>query len=259
MTTPPPLRVIIVDDEPLARERLRTLLADEHGVDVVAECGDGPAATSAIAALRPDLVFLDIQMPEMDGFEVLAAMPREALPRVIFVTAYDEHALRAFEVHATDYLLKPFDRARFATAFARARIEISRDRAAGAGAGPGVRSLLDELGTLGTRDRLVVRAAGGVLFLPFAEIRRAEAAGNYVNLYAIGGTHLVRETMASLEQRLDPARFVRISRSTIVGVDHVRSIRPEAHGDAVVTLDDGTAARVSRRYRARVETSLGSP
>ncbi len=248
-----PIRTIIVDDEPLARERLRVLLDAAPDFTVVEECGDGAVAVAAIARERPDLVFLDVQMPEMDGFEVLAALPADRLPRVIFVTAYDEHAIRAFEVHALDYLLKPFDRARFTAALARARAETRRDQAQGS---DGLRGLRNDLAGRAIDDRLVARAGGRVLFIPCAEIERVEAAGNYVKLHVASHTHLLRETLAAIERRLVPGRFVRISRSTIVNADRIRAIDSAASGDSVLILADGKKLKLSRRFRDGVEARL---
>ena len=254
MSATPTIRTIVVDDEPLARERLRVLLDAAPGFAVVEECGDGAVAVAAITRERPDLVFLDVQMPEMDGFEVLAALPAERMPRVIFVTAYDEHAIRAFDVHALDYLLKPFDRARFAASLARVRTELARDQAAGS---DGVRSLRDDLVGRRADGRLVARSGGRVLFIPTSDIDCVEAAGNYVKLHGECGTVLLRETMAAIEQRLTTGRFVRISRSTIVNADRIRAIEPAAHGDSVVILLDGTKLKLSRRLRDTVEAQLG--
>ena len=253
MSPVPTIRTIIVDDEPLARERLRVLLAAAPDFAVIAECGDGAIAVATIAREHPDLVFLDVQMPEMDGFEVLAALPTDRMPRVIFVTAYDEHAIRAFEVHALDYLLKPFDRDRFAAALARARAETKRDRAAGSN---GLRGLREDLIGHGANDRLVARAGGRVLFIPAEEIERVEAAGNYVKLHGPKETYLLRESMAAIEQRLAPERFVRLSRSTIVNAGRIRAIERAEHGDSGVVLDDGTRLRLSRRFREAVEARL---
>ncbi len=248
------IRTIIVDDEPLARERLRVLLDAAPGFAVVEECGDGAVAVAAITRERPDLVFLDVQMPEMDGFEVLTALPADRVPRVIFVTAYDEHAIRAFEVHALDYLLKPFDRARFTATLARARTELERDQEADS---DGLQALRDDLIGRGADDRLVARSGGRVLFIPAGEIYCVEAAGNYVKLHGASGTVLLRETMAAIEDRLATGRFVRISRSTIVNADRIRAIEPAAHGDSVVILVDGTKLKLSRRLRDTVEAQLG--
>ena len=251
------LRTVIVDDEPLARQRLHDLLASEPGVQVVADCVDGSEATSAIRRLAPDLVILDIQMPEQDGFGVIEEIGPESMPPVIFVTAHDAHALRAFEVHAVDYLLKPFDRTRFRAALGRARAQIEQRRV-----GDLRQQLADLLGGLKTEsqhaERLVVRSNGRVLFFKVDEIDWIDAAGNYVRVNAAEHSHLLRETMASIETRLDAARFVRIHRSTIVNIDRVKELVQGAHGDFVVVLKNGKRLPLSRGYRERLEAALES-
>ena len=251
------LRVLIVDDEPLARERLRVLLRDAPEVQVVGECGDGRRALAAIRRRRPDLLFLDVQMPELDGFAVLRALDPTELPAVIFVTAYDRYALRAFEVHALDYLLKPFDRERFHRALARARTQIERDRRGTLDAR--LLALLEDLRPGRKRlERLVVKDGGRVFFLRAEEIDWVEAQGNYARLHIGRETHLVRETMARLEAGLDPKQFARIHRSTIVNLERVRELLPDFHGDSVVVLRDATRLTLSRGYRERFRELLGS-
>ncbi len=244
------IRAAIVDDEPLAREGLREFLADEPDVDLVGECGDGRTAVDLIARLRPDLLFLDIQMPEMDGFAVLDALG-EQLPAVIFVTAYDEHALRAFQVHALDYLLKPVERLRFRRAVERARAQIHH--AEGAEVTRRIASLLRDLGSRRSVDRLPIKAGGTVYFVRTADIDWIEAAGNYARLHAGGERHVLRETMAALERALDPRQFVRVHRSTIVNVDRIKKIQPWFKGEHVVVLHDGTKLSLSRKYRERLD------
>jgi two-component system LytT family response regulator len=251
------IRALIVDDEPLARTRLRALLDGEADVEVVGECGDGQAALAAVAELAPDLLFLDVQMPALDGFGLLEALGPGRLPAVVFVTAYDRYALRAFEVHALDYLLKPFDRDRFRKALDRARAQLA---AAGRGAAdPRLLALLED--TRGARrplERLVVKSAGRVFFLRTEEIDWIEAAGNYVRLHAGADTHLLRDTMNGLEARLDPQRFLRVHRSTIVNVDRIQELQPWFHGDYLVILRDGTQLTLSRGYRPKVEEHFGT-
>ena len=241
------LRVLIVDDEPLARRRVRGLLAGARDVEVVGECAGGRAAVAAIREAAPDVVFLDVQMPELDGFGVLAEVGAARAPAVVFVTAHDEHALRAFEVHALDYLLKPFRRERFEEALRRAR-------AAAARGAPDARlaALLEDRERARRRaERLLVRDGGRVTFVRVASIDWLEAAGNYVKLHAGGAEHLVRETLTALEARLDPERFARIHRSLIVNLDRVAEVLP-GRNDGVVVLAGGTRLPLSRSYRDRL-------
>jgi two-component system, LytTR family, response regulator len=253
------LRVLVIDDEELARQRLRRLLDAEEGVQVVGEVGDGRAAVEAIRRLAPDLVFLDVQMPEIDGFAVLERLRPEPLPAVVFVTAYDDYALRAFEVHAVDYLRKPFDAARFHEAFSRAR-----QRLAGADAEERARKLETLLAQVDShrprsRDRIMVRADGRLYFVRVDDIDWVEAAGNYVKLHVGRDTHLLRETMTGMEKLLDPSRFLRIHRSAIVNLDRVREMQPWFSGEYTVILRDGTQLRLSRVYRDRLELWIHGP
>lgn len=261
------IRAIIIDDEPLARERIRTLLREESDIEIAAECGDGRKAVAAIRRHAPDLVFLDVQMPELDGFGVLEAVGAERVPVVIFVTAYDKYALRAFDVHALDYLLKPFDRDRFHRALGRARAQLRGQRDS---ADRRLLALLDEVrgavapassrtssGAPRRLERLVVKSAGRVFFLRTEEIDWIESAGNYVKMHAGRDAHLVRETMSALEAQLDPAAFVRIHRSTIVNLARIRELQPMFHGDYTVLLRDGRELTLSRNYRDRLEKLLG--
>ncbi len=249
------IRAIIVDDEPLGRERIRTLLREDADVDVVGEAADGGQAIAAVERLRPDLLFLDVQMPEMDGFTVLDAIADKHMPAIIFVTAYDRYAVQAFEVHALDYLLKAFDRERFESAVARAKEEIRRSR-------EGILNerLLTLLEDLESRKqqatRLVIKASGRIFFLPVEEIDWVEAADNYVRIHAAGKEHLMRETLQSLEGRLDPAMFLRVHRSTIVNIDRIRELQPMFHGDYALRLYDGTELTLSRNYRDKLGESL---
>ncbi|HET7229109.1 MAG TPA: LytTR family DNA-binding domain-containing protein [Longimicrobium sp.] len=259
-----PMRVLVADDEPLARRRvLRLLREHDDEVDVVAVCESGTQAVEAIRETRPDLVFLDVQMPELDGFEVLEQLGGE-LPAVIFVTAHDRYALRAFEVHALDYLLKPFDAERFHRALehGRARVEnrsgeagnrlaalidqLARDRgadpAAAVPAAPARRYL----------DWVMVKVRGKVEFLRTADIDWIEAEGNYVRLHAGKKRYLVREKIGTLEERLDPDRFLRVHRSAMVQLDRVAELHPMAAGDGILLLRDGTEVRLSRGFRRRL-------
>jgi two-component system, LytTR family, response regulator len=254
----PHARVLIVDDEPLARERLRMLLQDEHGIDVVGEAGDAASAAEAIAGLAPDLVFLDVQMPGATGFDVINAVGADKMPMVIFVTAYDRYALRAFEVHALDYLLKPFDRERFRQALGRARRQLE-----GRSSGDLERRLLAIVNDLkpshGGVDRFVVKAGGRVFFVRADEIDWIEAAGNYVKLHVGSDTHLFRETMNAVEARLDADLFFRIHRSHIVNIERIRELQPWFNGEYVVFLKNGTRLTLSRGYREKLQERVGRP
>ena len=250
------IRTLIVDDEPMARERLAGLLAQEADVEIVAQCADGREAVSAIQQLSPELVFLDVQMPGLDGFGVIEQIGVDRMPMVVFVTAYDEHALQAFEVHALDYLLKPFGRDRLRQCLDHARHYRDRSRAGDLG-----RSLLalvqDFRPEQKKPDRLVVKSGGRVFFVRTDDIEWIEAAGNYVRLNLKDQSHLFRETMTQMEARLDPQRFVRIHRSRIVNTDHITELQPWFNWEFVVVLHNGTQLRLSRGYRERLEQQLG--
>ena len=255
-----PVRTLIVDDERMARKRLRTLLAGDDDIDVVGECNNGRDAVDTITSTNPDLVFLDIQMPELDGFGVVHAVGVQQMPVTVFVTAFDQFALKAFEAHALDYLTKPFDRERFQTSLGRAKQQVQL-RASAKPAEikreprePELNArLVALLSDLEKRqqyaDRLMVKNAGRVVFLRVEEIDWIEAAGSYVRLHVGREGHLLHEGIASVMTRLDPSRFARIHRSTIVNLDCVRELQPWFHGDAVAILRDGTKLQVSRTYR----------
>jgi two-component system, LytTR family, response regulator len=252
-------RVLIVDDEPTARRGLRLLLGREADMSVVGEAGDGDSAVKLIRKERPDLVFLDVQMPGLDGFGVIKALEPAVRPVVVFVTAHDEHALRAFEVNAVDYLLKPFEDGRFRDALGRAR-EAVRTRAT-AELNTKVDQLIAQLAAntgeeSGFNDRILVKASGEIFFLKPTEIDWIEAEGDYMKFHVAGKAHLMRETMARLEARLDPKRFVRIHRSTIVNLDRVRKLSPSFVGEYAVVLQDGTKLKLSRGYQDRLQTHL---
>ena len=253
------LRVLIVDDEELARQRIRRLLAREEEVEVIGEASDGERAVESIRSLEPDLVFLDVQMPEVDGFAVLERLRPAPPPAVVFVTAHDDYAVRAFEVHAVDYLRKPFDAVRFKEAFSRAR-----RRLAGAAAEERARKLDALLAQVEaqpprSRERLMVRSDGRLYFVRIDDIDWVEAAGNYVKLHVGRDTHLMRETMSGIEKMLDASRFLRIHRSAIVNLDRVREMQPWFSGEYTVILRDGTQLRLSRVYRDRLETWMHGP
>jgi two-component system LytT family response regulator len=248
------LRIVLADDEPLVRERLRALVAARADCTLVAECADGAEAVDVIERERPDLALLDVQMPELDGFEVLDALEEDRRPAVIFVTAYDEYAVRAFEVNAVDYLLKPIERSRFDAAIERVA---GRGTRGGPREDEGVRALLEELRRKrGYATRLVVRDGTRVSFLPVAEIDWIDASGNYARLHAGGRAHLLRETLKSLEARLDPERFVRVHRSAIVNIERIAAMEPYFHGEYVLTLRDGTKLTSSRTCSGRLREML---
>jgi len=250
------LRVLLVDDEPLARAKLRRLLADEAGVEVVGEASSAEEARAAVRDGRPDLLFLDIQMPGEDGFDLVESLDGPRPPAVVFVTAYDEHALRAFEVHALDYLLKPFDRERLRIALERAREGIARDD--GVSLDEQLRMMLREIrGEQAHLDRFVIRSVGRIVFVDAKDVDWIEASGNYVRLHLGRENHLLRETMSSLEARLDPQRFARIHRSTIVNVERIKELHHIFHGDYSVLLRDGTRLTLSRGYREQFERIVG--
>lgn len=255
------IRCLIVDDEPLGRDRISALLKAIPDAEVVGECETGPDALRAIQEHSPDLLFLDVQMPAMDGFSVLASLPSEKVPAVIFVTAYNEYAIKAFQVHAQDYLLKPFDPDRFYDAFRHAASRIREGRRTDATTAV---SVLDEIerergggaGGAQPRDRVPIKSAGRVFFLDVDDIDWVEAADNYVKVHAKGETHVVRQTLQRMEEWLSPKRFVRIHRSTIVNVARIREIQPWFGGEYVVLLRDGTKVSTSRRYRPRLEVLM---
>jgi two-component system LytT family response regulator len=261
-----PIRAAIVDDEPLARDALRAVLAADPAIAVVGDC-IGVDAPALIERAQVELVFLDVQMPELDGFEVLDALRPELLPAVVFVTAYDAYAVRAFEVHAVDYLLKPFDDARIAIA-----VERARQRLRGGAPGPsdpvlallnqGGRARLplpDQPGPANGVQRLLVRTRGKILAVRTSDIDWIEAADYYATLHVAGASHLIRQTMAELEASLDPRRFVRVHRGAIVNVDRIREVHPLFRGDCTLVLADGTQVKLSRTRRAEFERLFGTP
>ncbi|HZI17632.1 MAG TPA: LytTR family DNA-binding domain-containing protein [Pyrinomonadaceae bacterium] len=259
--TQAPLRVLVVDDEPLAREKIRGMTAEDPEVRVVGECANGAEAIEAIQNLKPDLVLLDVQMPEVGGFAVLEALKGQHIPPVIFITAYDHYAVRAFEVHALDYLLKPFDRERFAAALDRAKRHFRHERRPGESNGLDERilALLEQMSeTPRYHERLVVKSSGRVFFLNTGEIDWIEAEGNYVNIHTGKKSHLLRETISGLESQLDPREFVRIHRSAIVNISRIRELQPWSHGEYHVILQDGTRLTLSRSYRDKLQSALGN-
>ena len=256
MTSTKAIRTLIVDDEPLARRRIRRMLARHPDVEVIGECANGREAVAAINEQRPALVFLDVQMPEVDGFAALGAVAAAEMPLVIFVTAYDQYALRAFEVHALDYLLKPFDRRRFDIAMQRARARLANERS---DVSQRTIALLEELRAQQSHvERMVIKAGGRAFFLKTYEIDWIEAEGKYVRLHVGRESYLVREAISQIEAQLDPKRFLRIHRSTIVNLDRVRELQPWFHNDYRVILRDGTELMLSRSCRKRLGELLGN-
>lgn len=254
------IKVLIVDDEPPARRNLRALLKCDAEIELVKECGNGREAVSSIRALQPDLVFLDVQMPELDGFAVLEQLAGQPLPVIIFVTAYDQYALKAFEVSALDYLLKPFSDERFRKALEQAKRQIAQQNASDLG-----QKLLRLLGAREAKTeapryltRLLVKTTGRVIFIRTEEIDWIEAYDNYIRLHVSGKAHLLRQTMNELEAGLDPEQFARIHRSTIVNLDRIQELRPHFNGEHLIILQDGTELKLSRSRKDWLEQWLGS-
>ncbi len=257
---PPAIRTLIIDDEPAARRGLRMLLESDPEVTIVGESGGGDEAAALLADQHADLVFLDVQMPGRDGFSLLENK-EVALPAIIFVTAFDEYALKAFSVHAVDYLLKPYDDARFFAALRRGKDEVRRRQSDGVTERltellqylGGERAVTGGAGAEATSgNRILLKSSGEIFFLKPEEIDYIEAEGDYMKFHVGGRTHLMRETMARLEARLDPQRFIRIHRSTIVNFDRLRKLTPSFGGDYTVILQDGTKLRLSRGYHERI-------
>lgn len=267
-TTEPRIRVLVVDDEPLARENLRIRLRGVEDLALVGECANGREALERIASERPEVVFLDVQMPDLDGFEVIERIPPELQPVIVFVTAYDQYALEAFRVHALDYLLKPFDDERLAEALQACRERVREGRRA-QGADEAVYQLAGDTparapappgATLETGralpDRLVIRARGRVFFIKTDAVDWVEANGDYARLHSGERSYLVRRTMNEMESRLDPRLFVRISRSSIVQLDRIRDLVPAARGEYRVRLTTGPELKLTRGYREKLESRL---
>ncbi|MCI0337707.1 MAG: LytTR family DNA-binding domain-containing protein [Acidobacteria bacterium] len=255
------IRTLIVDDEPIARRNIRALLRGYPDIELVGECGSGAHAVKLIQADPPDLLFLDVQMPEMSGFDVLKQIEIERIPALIFVTAYDVYALKAFEVQALDYLLKPFDDERFALAIGRAKVQIEQREAAGL-----KQKLLALLEREESRpvpqskpeyeEKFLIKSASRIFFVKAEEIDWIEAADYYVCLHVGGQSHLLRETMAEMEAKLDPARFYRIHRSTIINLSRVKQVQTRPGGEYVVILEDGISLRLSRSRKEQIEEIL---
>ncbi|HVU23966.1 MAG TPA: LytTR family DNA-binding domain-containing protein [Opitutus sp.] len=270
------IRTLIVDDEPLARDGLTLIAERDPEVEVIGTCADGRHAVESIRATRPDLVFLDVQMPQLDGFEVLAALPPVERPVVVFVTAYEQHAIRAFEINAIDYLLKPFTDARFAAALGRAKREVRRGRTrdltrkveklleyareldAAGEPQPGAMANSGSLAAVAPEysDRIVLKADGALHFIKTRDVIWIEAQGDFVKVQTAGKTQLVRETLQSMERKLDAAKFLRIHRSFLVNLEHVRRVETALYGDYSVFMSDGTKLRLSRNYRAKLKAVM---
>lgn len=264
------IRTLVIDDEPIARARVVSLLERENDIEVVGECSSGRQAVSAIASTNPDLLFVDIQMPEGNGLDLARTLRSPGAPAVVFVTAFDEYALQAFEVHALDYLLKPFSAERFRSALGHAREHMSHRRAsqpggvqpaggtaAATGATGGVAGSRDA--ATGRRNRLMIKSGGRIHFVRMSDIDWCEADGNYVRVHVGPQEHMVRDTMAHLESELDAQHFVRIHRSTIVNVDRIQEMQSSFNGEYVVMLRSGTRLTLSRSYRDAIQTRLGKP
>jgi two-component system LytT family response regulator len=241
------IRALIVDDEPLARKRILMFLQDEPDLKVVGECANGTEAIQQIGQLNPNLVFLDVQMPEIDGFDVLRALPAERWPMVIFVTAYNQYAVEAFEVHALDYLLKPFKLARFRQALQRARQKLKAQDVKGQD--EQFREWLLAQGQAIYPSRLTVKSGEHTTFVEVNDVDYIEAAGNYAILHVGATNHILRETLANLEAKLSPKRFLRVSRSAIVNLDRIKAVQPATRGEHVVLLKDGRELPLTRGVR----------
>ena len=255
------IRALIVDDEPLARQRLRLLVRDEPDLHLIGDCDSGAEALAAIEREPPDLLFLDVQMPEMDGFELLQKLPRERLPVVIFITAYDRHAVRAFEAHALDYLLKPVQPERFKAAVARVHEHLENRQASSA-----ARGLLDLLAARQNSSapaaltqyltRLTVKNDDRVVVVRTADIDSIESAGNYVSVNVGKDSHILRETLNTLAKQLDPEKFLRVSRSVIVNIDRVKELQPMFKGEHIIVLQNGKRLPMTRGLLREVEQAL---
>jgi two-component system LytT family response regulator len=249
------IRTIIVDDEPWARAKIASLLSTERDFEIVRSCSNADEAIAAIATAAPQLVFLDVQLPGIDGFGVIEAIGAEAMPLVVFATAYDEHAIRAFDAQALDYLLKPFDEPRFRRTLERVRRELQSDSSERTA----LRGVLDALPP-GRRylQRIVVKTSGRVVFLKVRDIDWLEGSGNYVSLHVQKDSYLLRDSLNALEKKLDPEQFIRLHRSAIVNVERIRQITPWSRGEQAAVLTDGTSLTIGRAFRARLSALLSN-
>lgn len=255
--SPDQIRVLVVDDEAPARRRTIDLLRRDSRVETILEAADGMAAVTAIQQQRPDLVFLDVQMPELDGLGVVDAIGADQMPLTVFITAYDQHAIRAFEANALDYLLKPFSDERFEAAMVRAMSRL--DELNIREFGQQMMKMVSSVQTAGRWDRLVVKSGGTTRFIRVTDIDWIEAAGVYANLHVAGKELLYRAALNDLAERLDPRRFVRVHRSAIVNIESILHLEPISHGEFDVVLKNGSRTRVSRTYRTQLEARLGQP
>ena len=248
------IKALIVDDEPLARDRIREMLKDHPEVEVIGEARNGQEAIAAVTDQNPDLVFLDVQMPDLDGFSVLQNLKAEQVPLIIFVTAYDQHALRAFDVHAVDYLTKPFDRKRFAEAIDHAKVYLKGAKEPDTAR---IISMLQEIRT-GARylERFAIKNGETVFFVRAEDVDAIEAQGNYVRLSLAGSSHLLRDTLNNVESQINPRMFVRIHRRTIVNIDRVKEVQTWARGEYRVVLSTGAHYTLSRGYRQHFENFI---
>ena len=256
--TLPRIRVVIADDELLARKFIRRMLKQDAEVEIVAECSNGADAVVAIRKETPDLVFLDVQMPEMDGFAVLDAVRLDHLPEIVFTTAYESYAIRAFELHALDYLLKPFDQVRFKAAlkYAKERFQSQHEEDKRLQVGTLLESIRAQQEYL---DRIIIRADGRITFLQTREIDWLEADDKYVHLHTGKGARMVRQTLSAMESQLDPKKFLRVHRSTMVNVDRIKELQPLFNGEHSIILEDGTRLTLSRKYKDKLFELLGRP
>lgn len=250
------LKLLIVDDEPLARERIREMLRADPQIEVIGDCSNGDDAIEAVRTSRPDLLLLDIQMPGTDGFGVLEALEPHEIPCIIFITAYDQYAVKAFEVYALDYLLKPFDRERFTRAIERAKQHVFKERTRDLN--DRVLAALNEIKNKPEYlERLVIRTNGHIFFIKTEEIDWLEAEGNYVRLHSGKESYLLRDAISSLENQLDPKKFLRIHRSAIVNINRIQELQPWFHGEYRVILQDGVQLTLSRSYRDKLNELVG--
>lgn len=256
--TSPKIRVVVADDELLARKFIRRMLKQDPEMEIIGECSNGAEAVAAIRKEKPDLVFLDVQMPEMDGFAVLDAVRLDHLPEIVFTTAYESYAIRAFELHALDYLLKPFDQVRFKAAlkYAKERFHSQHEEDKRLQVGTLLESIRLQQEYL---DRIIIRADGRITFLHTREIDWIEADDKYVHLHTGKGAKMVRQTLAAIEGELDPKKFLRVHRSAMVNVDRIKELQPLFNGEHSLILDDGTRLTLTRKYRDKLFELLGKP